>query len=194
VTVLTTSGLPRCSALLADLESLGLDSALTAPEPGDDGGQGPAALDAEAPEGEPLELPPIDPERVVYLESLAEWIDTLDPAEYAEARSEIGPETLAALGLADDGELVALGLPLDYAGELPGTLDEMAEHAAWSTSRKVIVLGAVVIMAGAAGWWLWKRHKTRKAAKPERVAKVPSMPRARTTTGLAGSLPRPWAI
>jgi len=73
-------------------------------------------------------------------------------------------------------------------------IDEMAEHAAWSTSRKVIVLGAVVIMAGAAGWWLWKRHKTRKAAKPERVAKVPSMPRARTTTGLAGSLPRPWAI
>jgi hypothetical protein len=205
--------LPKCSALLADLESLGLDSAMTAPELGDDDGQPPAVLDAEAPEGDALELlSAIDPDRLVYLESVAEWIDGLDPAEYAEVRADIDPEILAALGVADNDELEALGLPLDYAGELPGTLDEMAEGAAWSTARKVIVLGAIVTVAGAAGWWFWKRHhaKTGAPRRPVEAPRdvdparepmypapdMPPAPRPRMAAGLADfgtPIPRPWS-
>lgn len=174
--------LPKCSAALAAFDA------------GDDI----EPDDIEAAEDDPLELSPIDPDRVVYLAGLADWIDSLDPAAYAEARADIDTETLAALGLADDTELEALGLPLDYAGELPGTLDEMPERAPWSTSRKVVALGGAVIVAGAVGWWLWERHKARKVAAAARppvlldLDAAPRSPRARLATGPVPTS-RPWS-
>ncbi len=176
--------LPKCSAALAAFDA------------GDDI----EPDDIEAAEDDPLELSPIDPDRVVYLAGLADWIDSLDPAAYAEARADIDTETLAALGLADDTELEALGLPLDYAGELPGTLDEMPERAPWSTSRKVVALGAVAIVGGVVAWRLYLRYKARKiAAWPDVVPGslvTREAPTTRPAVGLqdmAAPMPRPWS-
>jgi hypothetical protein len=153
-------------------------------------------------EPEPFEVPE-GAERVAYLENLTEYIDGLEPAEYAELRAELPPETLAALGLADDDELEALGLSLTYAGELPTTLSEAKPgRVPWSTSRKVLVFGGVAIVAGAAGWWLWQRYKARKAAAAAWLGDVPGRvatreaPTTRPAVGLqdmAAPMPRPWS-
>jgi hypothetical protein len=220
VTVLT-SHLPKCEAALAVLDADDDTEPEAEAEPdtegdteGDDTEPDTEGDDTEAEpdtegdtegddtEPEPFEVPE-GAERVAYLENLTEYIDGLEPAEYAELRAELPPETLAALGLADDDELEALGLSLTYAGELPSTLDEMAlAGVPWSTSRKVLVFGGVAIVAGTAGWWLWQRYKARKAAAaawpgdvPGRVA-TREAPTTRPAVGLqdmAAPMPRPWS-